>query len=133
MVYPTNKDSTLVSQRIECIRFGDAQYFPALPPVKTSLEPPRTPGIRGVHREYLDHVRKSYEKLEPCARKWDNIHNNLSVAIATHAKEGLMLATRHRIPRNPLFQFHPLHTLFSLVGTLVVFGLLVWFLAVPAK
>jgi hypothetical protein len=57
----------------------------------------------------------------------------LSVATATHAKEGLMLATRHHTPRNPLFQFHPLHTLFSLVGTLILFGLLVWFSAVPAK
>jgi len=44
-----------------------------------------------------------------------------------------MLATRHRLPRNPLFQFHPLHTLFSVVGALILFGLLVWFLAVPAK
>jgi hypothetical protein len=56
-----------------------------------------------------------------------------SVAIAAHAKESLMLATRHHTPRNPLFQFHPLHTLFSLVGTLILFGLLVWFLAIPAK
>jgi hypothetical protein len=44
-----------------------------------------------------------------------------------------MLATRHHTPRNPLFQFHPLHTVFSLVGTLILFGLLVWFLAVPTK
>jgi hypothetical protein len=71
--------------------------------------------------------------MEPCAWKWENIHNNLSVAVATRAKEGLMLATRHRIPHNPFFHFHPLQTLFSLVGTLILFGLLVWFLAVPAK
>ncbi|HVN18699.1 MAG TPA: hypothetical protein VMU05_08000 [Dongiaceae bacterium] len=44
-----------------------------------------------------------------------------------------MLAARHRFQRNPLFQFHPLHTLFSVVGALILFGLLVWFLAVPAK
>jgi len=46
---------------------------------------------------------------------------------------GLMLATRHRLPRNPLFQFHPMHTLFSVLGALILFGLLIWFLAVPAK
>ena len=45
-----------------------------------------------------------------------------------------MLATRYRLTRNQYFHFHfhPLHTLFSLIGTLVLFGLLVWFLAVPA-
>ena len=43
-----------------------------------------------------------------------------------------MLATRCRLNRNPYFHFHPLHILFSLVGTLLLFGLLVWFLAVPA-
>ncbi|MFZ1139627.1 MAG: hypothetical protein ABR881_10990 [Candidatus Sulfotelmatobacter sp.] len=44
-----------------------------------------------------------------------------------------MLATRYRLTRNPYFHFHPLHTLFSLVGTLILFALLVWFLAVPAR
>lgn len=44
-----------------------------------------------------------------------------------------MLATRDRFPRNPLFQFHPLHTLFSLIGAVLLFGVLNWFLAVPAK
>jgi hypothetical protein len=44
-----------------------------------------------------------------------------------------MLATRYRLHRNPYFQFHPFHTLFSLVGALVLFGLLVWLLAVPAR
>lgn len=48
-------------------------------------------------------------------------------------KEGLMLAIRHRFPRNPYFQFHPLHTVFSLLGALLLFGMLVWFLAVPAR
>lgn len=44
-----------------------------------------------------------------------------------------MLATRYRFPRNTQFQFHPLHTMFSLLGALILFGLLIWFLAVPAK
>lgn len=44
-----------------------------------------------------------------------------------------MLASRSHLNRNPYFHFHPLHTLFSLVGTLLLFGLLVWFLAVPAR
>ena len=44
-----------------------------------------------------------------------------------------MLATRYRLNRNPYFHFHPLHTAFSLIGTLLLFGLLVWFLAVPAR
>jgi len=59
--------------------------------------------------------------------------NEVVLCTAICAKEGLMLATRYRLQRNPFFQFHPLHTLFSLVGTLILFGLLVWFLAVPAK
>lgn len=48
-------------------------------------------------------------------------------------EEGLMLAIRHRFPRNPYFQFHPLHTAFSLLGALILFGMLVWVLAVPAR
>jgi hypothetical protein len=44
-----------------------------------------------------------------------------------------MLATRSRFQRNPYFHFHLLRGLFSLTGTLILFGLLVWFLAVPAK
>jgi hypothetical protein len=44
-----------------------------------------------------------------------------------------MLATRHRLTRDPYFHFHPLHTLFSLVASLILFALLVWFLAVPAR
>jgi hypothetical protein len=54
-------------------------------------------------------------------------------ACAPWRKGGLMLATHSRFQRNPYFHFHPLHGLFSLVGTLILFGLLVWFLAVPAK
>jgi len=75
-----------------------------------------------------------YEGLECGFGKWDNS----TKAFCCHRegallKEVSMLATRHRLPRNPLFQFHPLHTLFSVVGALILFGLLVWFLAVPAK
>lgn len=44
-----------------------------------------------------------------------------------------MLAGRHRLNRNPYFHFHPLHALYSLIGALLLFGLLVWFLAIPAK
>ena len=44
-----------------------------------------------------------------------------------------MLATRHRLTRDPYFHFHPLHTLFSLVGAVIMFGLLVWFLVIPAR
>lgn len=43
-----------------------------------------------------------------------------------------MLASRHRLPRNPYFHFHPLHTAFSLLSTLILFGLLAWFLVEPA-
>ncbi len=43
-----------------------------------------------------------------------------------------MLATRHRLSRNPYFQFHPLHTAFSLLGALLIFGMLIWFLVIPA-
>ena len=44
-----------------------------------------------------------------------------------------MLAIRHRFPRTPYFQFHPLHPAFSLLGALILFGMLVWVLAVPAR
>ena len=44
-----------------------------------------------------------------------------------------MLATRHRFSRNSYFQFHPLHALFSLLGALLLFGMLVWFLVIPAR
>jgi hypothetical protein len=39
----------------------------------------------------------------------------------------------HRFSQNPYFHFHPLHTLYSLVGVLIFFGLLVLFLVVPAR
>jgi predicted PurR-regulated permease PerM len=44
-----------------------------------------------------------------------------------------MLATKHRFSHHSYFQFHPLHTLFSLLGALILFGMLVWFLAIPAR
>jgi len=44
-----------------------------------------------------------------------------------------MLVARNRFARNPYFHFHPLHTMFSLVAALILFGLMLWFLAVPAK
>lgn len=44
-----------------------------------------------------------------------------------------MLVVRHRFSRNPYFQFHPLHTLFSLLGAMILFGLFIWVLAVPAR
>ena len=43
-----------------------------------------------------------------------------------------MLAIRHRFSRNPYFHFHPLHISFSLLAALILFGMLIWFLAVPA-
>jgi hypothetical protein len=43
-----------------------------------------------------------------------------------------MLAPRHHLTRNSYFHFHPLHTLFSLVSALILLGLLMWFLALPA-
>ncbi len=43
-----------------------------------------------------------------------------------------MLA-KHRLMRNPYFHFHPLHTLFSLLAALILFGLMVWVLAIPAR
>lgn len=44
-----------------------------------------------------------------------------------------MLAAKHRFARNPYFHFHPFHTVFSLIASLIVFGLLIWFMAVPAR
>jgi hypothetical protein len=44
-----------------------------------------------------------------------------------------MLAIRSRLNRNPYFHFHPLHAAFSVIGSVILFGLLLWFLAVPAR
>ena len=48
-------------------------------------------------------------------------------------KEVPMLALRHRSARNPMFHFHPLHTGFSVLAALILFGMMTWILAVPAK
>jgi len=57
-----------------------------------------------------------------------------SVARESQAKGGLMLATtRHRLQHNSLFHFHPLHSVFSLLAVLLLFGMLIWFLAIPAR
>jgi hypothetical protein len=44
-----------------------------------------------------------------------------------------MLATRSRLNRNHYFHFHPLHAAFCVIGSVILFGLLVWFLAVLAR
>lgn len=44
-----------------------------------------------------------------------------------------MLLSRYRLTRNPYFHFHPLHTAFSLLTALILFGMLIWVLAVPAR
>jgi len=44
-----------------------------------------------------------------------------------------MLVPRNRLARNSFFHFHPLQTLFSLTAALILFGMLMWFLAVPAR
>jgi hypothetical protein len=44
-----------------------------------------------------------------------------------------MLASRYRLTRNPFFHFHPLHALFSLITAVILFAMLMWFLAVPAR
>ncbi|HZW95945.1 MAG TPA: hypothetical protein VFF64_23570 [Candidatus Eremiobacteraceae bacterium] len=43
-----------------------------------------------------------------------------------------MLA-RHHPMRNPYFHFHPLHFLFSMLAAVIVFGLMMWMLAIPAQ
>ncbi|MFY9910427.1 MAG: hypothetical protein WCF22_07685 [Candidatus Sulfotelmatobacter sp.] len=43
-----------------------------------------------------------------------------------------MLDGHHRM-RDPYFHFHPLHTLFALLTAVILFGLMVWMLAVPAQ
>ena len=39
----------------------------------------------------------------------------------------------HRLTRNPHFHFHPLHTLFSLLAAMILLGLMMWMLAIPAR
>jgi len=52
------------------------ETFLSAPAVHKGLEPPKTLSIRGVHREYRAQMLESYDRLEPCARKWENIPNN---------------------------------------------------------
>ena len=35
---------------------------------------------------------------------------------------------RYRHTRNPYFQFHPMHSAFSLIAALILLGLLAWFM-----
>jgi hypothetical protein len=44
-----------------------------------------------------------------------------------------VLTIKHRLTRNPYFHFHPLHTAVSFLTALILFGMIVWVLAVPAK
>ncbi len=44
-----------------------------------------------------------------------------------------MLVAKDPLMRNQHFHFHPLHTLFSLVAAVILFGLMAWLLAVPAR
>jgi hypothetical protein len=39
----------------------------------------------------------------------------------------------HRLNRNPYFHFNPLHTLVTLLAAMILFGLMVWMLAIPAR
>jgi hypothetical protein len=43
-----------------------------------------------------------------------------------------MLA-RHHLTQNPYFHFQLLHRLFSLLAAMILFGLMMWTLAVPAR
>ncbi len=47
-------------------------------------------------------------------------------ALASSVKEVFMLRTKNRFARNPYFHFHPMHSTFSLIAALVLFGLMVW-------
>jgi hypothetical protein len=43
-----------------------------------------------------------------------------------------MLVHRNRLRRNPLFYFHPGHSLYSLLAAAILFAMLVWmFLITP--
>jgi hypothetical protein len=70
--------------------------------------------------------------LESQTLKWDNQAGHPFATSRTWMQGGLMLATRNRFARNPYFHFHPLHTAFSLLAALILFGMVIWFLAVPA-
>ena len=44
-----------------------------------------------------------------------------------------MLADKHPWKRNPYFQFHPMHNLYSLVMALILFGMILLFFTIPAR
>jgi hypothetical protein len=44
-----------------------------------------------------------------------------------------MLAGKNSWRRNPYFHFHPLHSLFSLMMALILFAMILLFLAQPAR
>ena len=44
-----------------------------------------------------------------------------------------MLALKNNWRRNPFFHFHPMHNLYSLVMALVLLGMLMFLLALPAR
>ncbi|MGB9234221.1 MAG: hypothetical protein WCC04_07385 [Terriglobales bacterium] len=44
-----------------------------------------------------------------------------------------MLAAKHLWKRNPYFRFLPMHHLYSLVMALILFGMILLFLASPAR
>jgi len=44
-----------------------------------------------------------------------------------------MLAGKHSLKRNPLFHFHPFHNLYSLLMALLLFAMILFLLAMPAR
>lgn len=40
---------------------------------------------------------------------------------------------RNRHPRNPYFQFHPMHSIFSLTAALILLGLMAFFMTQTAR
>jgi hypothetical protein len=44
-----------------------------------------------------------------------------------------MLAGKNSWRRNPYFHFHPTHNLYSLVAALILLGMILLFLALPAR
>jgi hypothetical protein len=44
-----------------------------------------------------------------------------------------MPAGKNHLRRNPYFHFHPMHNLYSLVMALILFGMIVLILALPAR
>jgi hypothetical protein len=79
-------------------------------------------------------VSHSQKKVAAVCSDWWENNSRQAVPLAPfRVRGGPMLVARHRFTRNPYFHFHPLHSLFSLLAAVILFGLLVWFLAVPAR